>query len=136
MDQRNPHGLSPREQMATPIDAAFSVLADTHHNIWQSARFDYRFRATTRNYELRPSYGLLPDVLHQASLEYANATLRARLHEFPKVNNLDEVWFHFKGLEPQNCKLLVELQEHTAFSDKEDSCEVIYGKKTYVHAWV
>jgi transposase InsO family protein len=34
---RNPHGLSPREQMATPMDAvvlpaAFSVLADTHHN--------------------------------------------------------------------------------------------------------
>jgi transposase InsO family protein len=37
MDQRNPHGLSPREQMATPMNAvvlpaAFSVLADTHHN--------------------------------------------------------------------------------------------------------
>jgi hypothetical protein len=34
MDQRNPHGLSPREQMATPMDAvvllaAFSVLADS-----------------------------------------------------------------------------------------------------------
>jgi hypothetical protein len=54
-------------------------VAPLHPWEWPSAPW-----ATTRNYELRPSYGLLPDVLHEANLEYGNATLRARLHEFPK----------------------------------------------------
>jgi D-alanyl-D-alanine carboxypeptidase len=33
MDQRNPHGLSPREQMATPMDAVVLMMNCLSHFI-------------------------------------------------------------------------------------------------------
>jgi hypothetical protein len=69
------------------MDSMFLVLVCAHSKwpeVVQMKTTTSTKTITTRNYELRPSYGLLPDVLHEANLEYGNATLRARLHEFPK----------------------------------------------------